>query len=402
MSTLLRIYIDENWPARPSLPWVLLDPAGKVLAQGESDALRWPAADVCEAILALPQVSSLHAEIPPRISRRDLGRVVAGTIEAKLPEEVERCHLSLGNRQRNTVEVMVVARSRMRDILAQCTALNRPLSAAYSEAQCLPHRNDEWTVVVGHEKLMVVGSGTVPLVFDVLDEPVPSVLFDALRSLELPGEPPRPIRLLPRSGVDINAAHWQVEEGRSVRVGEAYAWHVLAPGARDLLHGEFASTHRKSDLWLAVRPALVAAAWILGAYVVIDGLQLATQWRSVASAEERKLDVFRSAFPNAPVVAPLAQARRALDEVRGVHGIARTDSALAYLADVSEVLGSEGEGALKEASFADHRMTLVLGPEHQASATRLKDVLGHRGYQIGLQPADPEGTKLILERSKSK
>ena len=44
MSPRLLLAIDEQWPARPDCPWVLLGPDGQPAAEGHSEPRHWPAA----------------------------------------------------------------------------------------------------------------------------------------------------------------------------------------------------------------------------------------------------------------------------------------------------------------------------------------------------------------------
>lgn len=382
MSTTLRVFVGEQWPERPSTPWVLLDAAGEVLEKGESDALRWPAADYCEAVITAASMSCLRVEVPPGISRRDLPQVVAGIVEDQLFDDVERSHLTLLTRQQNVVDVLIIARVRLRNIVAQFIALQRPLAAAYSELQALPTASGEWTVALASDAVMLARPGFVPVVLDGADDGMPPALFEALvRDVAGPDRPQLEIR--PAPGRKVDSGGWKMALGSEhVSVGAEYNWYALPSGAPSLLHDEFVSKQRRNPFWQLIKPAMAVAAAALLAYVVVGLALLGWQSVGISRAESRITQLFRSSFPGAPVVAPLAQARRSLDQLRGTHGMARSDDALTLLAAFADECGADATEAVRSITFRERRLTIVLEPQLAGKAEAIRQRLSERGYQV--------------------
>ena len=98
MSHRLLLAIDEQWPARPDCPWVLLGPDGQPTAEGHSEPRHWPAAAECEVVLTGPQC--LWLEVPlPRAKRSDLPRLLAYALEDRLLKDPDTQHLTVSHRR---------------------------------------------------------------------------------------------------------------------------------------------------------------------------------------------------------------------------------------------------------------------------------------------------------------
>lgn len=400
MSNTLRVYVGEHWPERPSTHWVLVDAAGQLLQQGESDALRWPAAEFCEAVLSAPEASMLRASIPPRVSRTDLAQVVASAIEDQLLDDVERCHLTICARQREIVDVLVVARQRLRNVLAQFAALNRPLSAAYSELQCLPANPEDWIVALTAETAIVARPDAAPMTLDRAADGVPPLLVEAMSRQA--GNPPH-VRIFPAPMQSVDVPNWKVRlNTEQVSVGTEYRWHALPDRAVNLLHGEFQARQKKSSAWLLVKPAALAASAALAAYLLVGLVQLGLQTYRIHQAETRIADLFRATFPTVPVMAPIAQTRRQLDQLRETHGLSRSDDVLTLLSALADVLGPDGQDAVRELTLVDRRLTVVLEPALAARLAGFRQTLGERGYKVTAETTPQNLPSLAIEPGKTK
>ena len=156
MSTRLLLAIDEQWPTRPDCPWVLLGDDGQPVSEGHSEPRHWPAAAECEVVLTGPQC--LWLEVPlPRGARRDLPRLLAYALEDRLLKDPDTQHLTLSHRrpaddgERDLAGVLVVARDRLRQLIAQLTAIGRPPRRVLAEMQTAPAGGEVWLVeAAGH------------------------------------------------------------------------------------------------------------------------------------------------------------------------------------------------------------------------------------------------------------
>ncbi|MBI4997161.1 MAG: hypothetical protein HZA64_05675 [Rhodocyclales bacterium] len=396
MTTTLRVFVGEHWPERPSTRWTLISAAGTVLEQGESDALRWPVADYCEAVISAPEVSCLRAAIPQRVARRDLPQVVAGVLEDQLLEDPDRCHLTVCRHHRDSADVLVIGRERLRNILAQFSALGRPLSAAYSELRALHAERHDWVVALASDGVILSRPHEVPLVLDGTNDGTPPALLVTIA--KDPRSKAGNLRMLIRAeaGKQIDLAAWTAMlRTEHIRIGPEYRWYSLTESSVDLLHDEFASRLRRNNAWLLIKPAALVAASFLLAYLVIGLFQVLLSGYRINQAEGRIDELFAASFPGIPAVSPVAQTRRQLDQLRGTHGLARSDDVLVLLAALSEALGTTGENSIKELGYTEHRLTAVLDAAQAGRIDGLRQQLQDRGYQATLREAQPP--TLVIE-----
>lgn len=400
MSTTLRVFVGEGWPERPTTRWVQINAAGEVLQRGESDALRWPVTDYCEAVISAPEVSWLRGMAPPGASRRDLPQIIAGVIEDQLLDDPDRCHLTLCGRNGNTVEVLVVSRVRLRNVVTQFSALGRPLVAAFSELEVASADPADWTVALAADAAILTRPSAAPLVLDASDDGTPPELLTAL----VADDPvPAAITIRPETGRKVDLTIWKERLGTdNVRIGAEHFWHAVPGGATNLLHGEFASREKRNNWWLIVKPAVSVAAAALIAYLAVGLAQLGFSTYKISRAEGRVSELFGVAFPGVPAVAPLAQTRRNLDQLRTSHGLARSDDALVLLAAVAEVLGADGANSMRKLTYANRQLAVVLEPERAGRIEELKRSLVDHGFQVELKGTEQGSPSLLIMRNMTK
>jgi len=399
VTTTLRVFVGEGWPEKPATRWVQIDAAGEVLQKGESDALRWPETDYCEAVITAPEVSWLRGTVPARASRRDLPHIVAGVIEDQLLDDPDRCHLTVCGRDGITVDVLVISRIRLRNIVAQFVALDRPLVAAYSELQAVRADKAGWIVSVAADAAILARPSAAPLVLDSPDDGMPPEL---LATLATDGQLPASITVRPEAGRKVDLATWQERLGTDVHLGAEHSWHALPADATNLLHGEFVSKEKRNNWWLIVKPAVLVATAALTVYLTVGLGQLALSAYKVVSTEARIAELFRAAFPGVPAVAPLAQTRRQLDQLRSAHGLARSDDVLVLLAGVADGLGTDGIDSLRKLTYANRQLTIVLAPDKARRVEDLKRSLVDRGFQVESKGGDQNSPSLIVRRDTTK
>jgi type II secretion system protein L len=399
VSTTLRVFVGEHWPERPATHWALVGATGDLLQQGESDALRWPAADFCEAVISAPQVSWLRASIPDRVSRLDLPQVVASALEDRLLDDPEQCQLTPCGRQRGTADVLVISRARLRNVVAQFAALNRPLSAVYSELQSQQALGPERTVTIASEAAVLSRPGDVSLVLDLSAEgDIPPLVEPLVQVPE--GASDSAVVVRPEPGKAFDLAKWKAAlNTEKVTVGPDYHWYRLDSRAADMLHGEFEPLQRRSGIWLLVKPPLTVAAAALSAYFVVALFQLGSQYYRVSQLDGRIAALFRGTFPDVPIMAPFAQTRRYLDALRASQGLLRSDDALSLLAAVSEVLGADGKDAVRSVTYENRRLTVVFAPSVSPRLDSLRRQLMARGFLVtpGAVAQNSNSPSLIVE-----
>lgn len=381
MTTRLILRIDEHWPAAPVAAWALLGADGKLQAEGESDPRHWPAADECTVLLAGAQCLWLETSLP-RAARRDAPRLLAYALEDRLLSDPDSQHLSISHRRPaeggETLGVLVVARERMRQLLAQLQAIGRLPRAFYSELQWVPGDDENWHVALGAGSAIIrSGTHAAHAVDGALLQPVLEQQLAAARSAN---RLPQQVVVHAAPGVAVP----ELAGLALVAAGKPYLWWQGANGAAacNLLHDEFAVAGRRSPLSPELRRPLLLAGLALAVWL-LAGLG-ETLWRQhqLADLQARQARTFQTAFPNMPAIAPAAQMRQQLNLQRARHGLLRDDDALALLAVLGEALGSDATDNLSSLRFVDGRLDLgwrKLPPERLAP---LQALLAARGLLL--------------------
>lgn len=402
MSHRLLLAIDEQWPARPDCPWVLLGPDGQPAAEGHSEPRHWPAAAECEVVLTGPQC--LWLEVPlPRAKRGDLPRLLAYALEDRLLKDPDTQHLSVSHRrpagdgERELTGVLVVARERLRQVTAQLAAIGRPPRRVLAEVQTAPAGGEAWQLSLSAGGAILRSSSEAGIALDA-DILVPLLAAQAATARAANTAPSHvALHLAPGCPAPYLAA-LQAEAGLDIRPASPYLWWQGASGkAANLLHGEFAFREQGGG-WLA---RLAPAAWVGGCALALwfavgvgEVLWLKHQQSGI---EERIERVYRSSFPNSLVVAPAAQMRQQLNLERARHGLLRDDDALALLAQAAEALGTDAAGGVAALRFEDGRLDLTLNGPAAARAEAVVGLLAARGLLADLR-RDGATTHLLLRR----
>jgi type II secretion system protein L len=330
-----------------------------------------------------------------------LPNVVAGVLEDQLLEDPDRCHLTVCRHQRETADVLVISRERLRNVLAQFAALGRPLSAAYTELRVLRAERHEWVVALATDGVILSRPHEVPLVLDGTDDGTPPALLATIA--KDPRSKAGNLRMLIRAeaGKEVDLAAWKAMlRTEHIRIGQEYRWYSLSDSSVDLLHDEFASRLRRNNAWLLTKPAALVAASFLLAYLVVGLGQILSSSYRISQAEGRIDELFAASFPGVPAVSPVAQTRRQLDQLRAAHGLARSDDVLVLLAALSGVLGANGENSIKELNYSDHKLTAVFDSAHAGRMEGFLQQLQDRGYRATLRAAQPPTLVIELDMSK--
>lgn len=356
MTTRLIIRIEEHWPLRPLASWVLLGQDGRISAEGESEPQHWPGADECWVVLAGPQCLWLEARLP-HAARRDARRLLGYALEERLLGDPDSQHMTITHRRRvdgtsEEVGVLVVARERLRELLAQFSALGRTPTRFVSEVQLAPNGDDAWHIsLIGGTAIVRPGPDTG---FATDIELLPAVLDTQQSAARTANRETQRLALHRAAG---SAQPYPQEISESVD-GQPYRWWLDAAKANNLLHDEF-SVPGNRPAWLRELrvPALIAllasTVWLLGSLG-----EIIWQRHQLAGIEARLTRTFQSAFPNSPPIAPLARMRQQLNVERSRHGLLRDDDALALLAAVADLLGDETVDQFAGLSYVDGRLDL--------------------------------------------
>ena len=397
LNLTLRLLIPAEWPGQEAAcDWALLNAQGQPLQRGRSEPRHWPAAENCEVVLSAEQCLTLQAQLPKGARSRP-PEVIAYALEEQLINEAETEHFVVGDTAAdNLTPVWVVARSRLKTILAALAALERPPQRILAEIQLAPLPSDGWSVCLRNDN----ASGFVRLgaeagcAFDLNEvrEPPPELQL-ALHAAR-PNHPPRCLDVYSArskaSPFDAEtAAAWQTRLGIPVRLAGEYHWRD-APGrdARNLLSGEFAPPRPAHAGWGSFKPAL----WLgLGAFLLYSLFSLG-EWfwleRQSQALRQQMAESFRAAYPQAQnIVDPPLQMQRLNDQLRRARGQLGSTDFLPLLAAASEALGAQGR--VKSLVFEDGRLELTLLLADPPAVERTHKALTSRGLATTLRDSRP-------------
>lgn len=398
--TRLLLAIDEHWPATPECPWVLLGPDGRPLSEGLSGPRHWPAADECEVLLTGAQCLWLDVLLP-RGARRDLPRLLSYALEDRLLKDPDTQHLSLSHRrpspdgERDLAGVVVIARERLRNLLAQLAAVGRAPRRINSELQTAPAGDEGWHLSLGTGGAILRSSPEAGVALD-RDILVPLLASQAAGARAANREPARlQLHLAPGSPPPDLAA-LQAESGLALEVADPYLWwQGHGQRAVNLLHDEFAGHDQRAARLRRLGAPMALAGGALALWLTINVGEVLWLKHVEGGIESRIERVYRSTFPNAPVIAPAAQMRQQLNGQRARHGLLRDDDALALLAQAAEALGTDASDGVVALRFDEGRLDLTLNAPAAARAEALVGLLASRGLLADLR-RDGNATHLLL------
>ena len=388
----LIVYIDETWPQEPSAPWVLLDDRDKVLEKGESEPKHWPGAQSFEVMLSATQTNWLDATLP-RGAQRHQDRLLRFALEEQLLRETDEQHLVITRRQNIDsgilVNVLVVARRRIQQLIAQFEAIGRKPAHIAAELQTIPQSADPektWTLVIGPQKDLVLRYGreqalAVDAVF------LSDILSHLLLQARTRNQEPESIEIRASSPAarpsDTDLKELQRAIGLPCQRTSDYLWWQSTRQATDLLQGEFSSkgarggralARLKGPLWLA------GSAWAI--WCLVTAGTVIWQHNAISTIDTRMFRLFETAVPNTPAVMPAAQLARALNDARAQHGMLRNDDFLALLNAYSEIRDTTSRHSITALNYQGGTLQLELQPLPPQEATRLESRFAALGYHF--------------------
>ena len=382
--TSLRVRIGEQWPQDLRAPWALLDDAGQLSQSGEGEPGQWPAASRCELILSAAQASWLQASLP-KLPRGERASALAYALEDRLVREPDSQHLTPLGPLQGRVDVLVMARDRLRQVLAPLAVAGHQVAAAYSELQVAASGPGAHLTVYSDGAVLRVDDGP-PLALDVDGERPPPMLATLMEAVPR-GEG---ARLTVHAPVKTTLPWLPAAEARP---GAPRTWYDRPDDAVSLLHGEFAP-RRAGDQWLRrLRPAALALLVLMLADVAVALGQWGWLRYRLAAREQDIATAFASAFPGTPLVDAGLQVRRQLDATRAAAGQLRSDDALALMADLAEAMPGM---QVRSVRFESGRLEVVV-PESAALAG-IEGRLGQRDILAVRQAAQAGEVHLVLRR----
>lgn len=379
--SLLRLYLTEQWPLEAACEWVQIGPDGRIAAEGRSEPRHWPAAERTDVLLAGTQCVQLAARLP-KLPRREQEKLLRFAFEDQLIQDPESQHLCMTEHDGEQVRALVVSRERVRQLVAQLDALGRSPQRMFAEIETSRSDGDGWTLLRSTSHAVLHGANPQPFAFDAEGSSVPGVLLACVSAAREASRLPARLRLRSAPGLDaVDCVQWSEALGLPVEEGEAYRWHEFT-SASNLLQGEFRPAGDRAAWLRPGRPALA----LLGSVVALELLfslgQVIWQRQQLSDTRHTMETVFKSTFPNHPLVNPVAQMRSGINTERRNHGLLGDDDLLPLLAATGEALGADARDAMTQMRFEGGRLEIKLNPRQTASADAIAARLEARGLQV--------------------
>jgi general secretion pathway protein L len=333
----LRVFLpaSERLGASERVHWMLFDSRNNLLREDTSPLADIPRGDDVEAVLPASRVLFARLKLP-KVNAATIRELLPFAVEDRLLADPSHIHAVAGPTDvRGETLVAVIDREWLRAMLeVLARAAIRP-AKAWCESALLAGGQDDWHVVLGPSRGMLVDDQGVGVTFDrSAGSGFPLALRIALDEASSRGDRPTSIRVHYERGEPLpDLARWSADTG--VQFSPGNQWEALARGtpasvAINLLTDDFAA--RRGGLAAARIPR---AAVVLGASIVLLQFAFVTAdaWRldrERARLESRREAVFRDAFPEAKVVVdPELQMARNLAQLQRSRGLAADDDFLA-------------------------------------------------------------------------
>ena len=317
--------------------WVLLDGRGALLRSEASAPADMPRADEVE--LVLPAARVLFARLAlPRVGAATLRDLLPYAVEDRLLADPTHIHAVAGRTDaRGETLVAVIDRQWLRGMLDAMRGAGLRPARAYCESALVAEPGQDWNLVLGEARGMLVDDAGAGVAFDRSGGTVvPLALRIALDEASARNARPERIRVHTEGDAALpDLARWSAEAGVAMERGttwEALAQGASAPGAIDLLTRDFAVRSARLEALRIPRAAFVVAALIGIAQLALDGVQVLRLSRERDQLRAQAESIFRATFPEAKVVVDARlQMERNLAELRRSRGLAAGDDFLARL-----------------------------------------------------------------------
>ncbi|MCX7175989.1 MAG: type II secretion system protein GspL [Proteobacteria bacterium] len=403
LNTTLRLLITADWPAQdPACEWALLNAQGNTLQLGRSEPRHWPAAEACEVVLSAEQCLLLKVQLPKGARSRP-AEVIAYALEDQLIGEADGEHFVVGAEGAATADstaptpVWVIARTRLKTLLAALTALERRPLRVISELQLARVQAGGWSVCLHSDNatgFARLGSEE-GFAFDLADIRQPPLeLRLALRAAQQDGGVPLFIDVYSARSKDEafdseTALAWQSDLTVPIRPAGEYVWRdQSSQDARNLLSGEFAPPRAANSGWGSFKPAMWLGLVVLVAYCLFSFGEWLWLDHQSERLRQQMTESFRAAYPQAQtIVDPPLQMQRLNDQLRRARGQVGSTDFLPLLAAATETLGAQGR--LRSLSYEDGRLELTLLLADSAAAERAQKTLTSRGLAATLRDTRP-------------
>jgi general secretion pathway protein L len=353
VSHCLVLFIDDTWPAKPALPWALLDTHRRLIEEGHSEPRHWPTATELDVVLSSTMVSWPWVMLPKGKSR-DEARLLTYALEEHIVGDPDSQHVTptryTPQAQGQRCAVLVMAKARLRALLAQLEALGRIPSRLVAAPECVTANAQDWVLVCEPGGALFIRhdeQGFLP----ASRETVRVLLEHLIENARKAHLPARACDSLIASGQRHPDDMPDLE--LPMPKGSPWAWWQIPPLAHNLLHGELAPLARRGGFRQALGwPLGLAATALLTLFVVSLG-EVMFKRADLADHENRMRRLFETTLPpGTPVIDPARQLTRALDALRARQGELRESDFMSLLLAGLQALGTDAPHSVLGARYA--------------------------------------------------
>ena len=331
----LRVFLPGTPALDPAhqLAWKLFDARDNLLREGLSTIAEIPRAERVEVVLPAERVLFARLRLP-KVSTGTIRELLPYAVEDRLLSDPAHIHAVAGaTNERGETVVAVVDRNWLQGMAAALERAGLRPAAAWSESALLAGGRDDWHVVLGPSRGMLVDDEGVSATFD-RGAGFPLAIRIALDEAAARGARPGIVRVHTEGGESLpDLARWSAEG--NVEFAPGTQWEIVArghpaAGSINLLQGELRPQAARGR-------RIPASVLVLATLIVLLQAILAAADHLQLSAERRELDrraesIFRAAFPEAKVVVdPQLQMARNLADLRRSRGLGGGDEFLVQM-----------------------------------------------------------------------
>jgi general secretion pathway protein L len=386
--------------------WMVCSDDGRVVVNAVSGELSQATAMSTgrrvAVILPANEALATDSDAPAKGAAK-LAQVIPFALEERVADEIENLHFAIGDREPATgrVPVVVIARARLDERIAELRAAGLNPQAIYSESTLLPAMPGQMIALLDGDALTLRTADAPPLVLPALSIRDAFEMALSVQTSAVPGLEAAPLGLLLYAGHDEWQAHEQaVDEfrdrfsGVKVQLLPSGPLSVLAPAAAsgdavNLLQGALATVSPLELGWRSWRVAAVLAASLLCLHVGARWFELNRLSKNEASLDAGIQEAFRAAMPGEQnATNARRRVAKRLEEVRSGGGGGALLPALSAIASARSAAPS---ATIEGITFRDGTVELRMNAPDAASLDAIGQQLRAATWQAEIKGISASG-----------
>jgi general secretion pathway protein L len=397
----LQIYLRDDEPgdnpalAGRSADWVLREPRGRILSEGNNAFAEMPAADRVDVVVPASRVLFTRVNLPPANATKTR-QLLPFAIEDKLLANPESIHAIAGTRELNgETPVAVVDKTWVNQVMARLLEAKITPQSLVPETTLPPLPSDGWSMVWDGSSGFVRTGEMSGLSLDGGDGDGPPLgLILALDEARAKNAAPQKIILLSPDNEHLtNFASWTETLGVPVVAGGAWSNAHANPQSSGInfLQGDYASSGNMSNAMRLAKPLWILAALIAALHIgatIVDWAMLKYQKNA---AQSSMVERFKKVFPESKVIvdAPLQMSRN-LADLRRAAGVSDASDFLPLAAAYSGALAGVPNARTTTMQYEKGRLQVDVALPDAQAAENLRGKLQAAKLSVKLEATNPK------------